>query len=58
MAFDDSVDVTNTAQLLITREVNIKFELTQKLASVNSRHETTTRKSIFKELEKHQCKLK
>ena len=59
MASDKSIDVTNTAKLLTSdksRDVTntaklwiIEFEGTQELASVNSLHETTTRKSIVKE---------
>lgn len=52
MASDESIDVTNTAVLLFTREVNAGFEVTQELASVKSLHGTTSRKSIFKELGK------
>ena len=52
VALDESVDVSDTSQLLLfIRGINANFEITEDLASVHSMHGTTTGIDIFREVE-------
>ena len=53
VALDESVDVSDTSQLLLfIRGINANFEITEELASLHSMHGTTTGIYIFREVEK------
>lgn len=53
MGLDESIDFTNTAQLLLfILELNTEFEVAEELISMKSLHETTTGEDILKEVEK------
>ena len=53
LAMDESNDLTGTLQLLIfIRGVNLDFQITERLASVCSMHETTTGEDRFSKLKK------
>ena len=53
VAFDESVDVSDTSQLLLfIRGIYANFEITEELACVHSMHGTTTSIDIFREVEK------
>lgn len=52
MALDEAKDVNNTGQLLLIREVNDEFKVTEELPSMNNLCGTNTSKNIFKEVEK------
>ena len=52
MALCESTNVADTVQLFVIKGANAEFEVTEKLASVNSLHGTTTCENIFKKVEK------
>ena len=47
MSLDEFTDFIDTTQLLFIGGVNAKFEVAEKLASMNNLCRTTTGKSIF-----------